>query len=167
MALTRSISRLDLAPVPQTVSEVVERGPLLALSQRKLNALGTPIAYIDRNQRYRFVNKALLDWFCKRADEVLGREIIEVLGRENYQLYRAYIDAALGGERVAFATVLPAAAIAGQGEGRAVHEARDREAGSDRRSRAGVDSPAARGPGPGGTQAQLGRQWRHHRCDLL
>jgi len=102
MALTRSISRLDLAPVPQTVSEVVERGPLLALSQRKLNALGTPIAYIDRNQRYRFVNKALLDWFCKRADEVLGREIIEVLGRENYQLYRAYIDAALGGERTGY-----------------------------------------------------------------
>ena len=44
MALTRSISRLDLAPMPQTVGEVVERGPLLALSQRKLNALGTPIA---------------------------------------------------------------------------------------------------------------------------
>ncbi len=43
----------------------------------------TPIAYIDRNQRYRFVNKAFLDWFGKRADEVLGREIIEVLGRES------------------------------------------------------------------------------------
>ena len=41
MALTRSISRLDLAPMPQTVGEVVERDPLLALSQRKLNALGT------------------------------------------------------------------------------------------------------------------------------
>ena len=85
--------------MPQTVSEVIERGPLTALSQRKLNALGTPIAYVDRNQCYRFVNKALLDWFGKRSDEVLGREIIEVLGRENYQLYRAYIDAALGGER--------------------------------------------------------------------
>ncbi|HKP65777.1 MAG TPA: PAS domain-containing protein, partial [Casimicrobiaceae bacterium] len=84
------------------MSEVVERGPLLSLSQRKLNALGTPIAYIDRHQRYRFVNKALLDWFCKRSDEVLGREIIEVLGRENYQLYRAYIDAALGGERTGY-----------------------------------------------------------------
>ena len=80
----------------------LERGPLTALSQRKLNALGTPIAYIDRNQRYRFVNKALLDWFGKRSDEVLGREIIEVLGRESYQLYRAYIDAALGGERTGY-----------------------------------------------------------------
>ena len=102
MALTRSISRLDLAPIPQTVGDAIDRGPLLALSQRKLNALGTPIAYIDRNQRYRFVNKALLDWFGKRSDEVLGREIIEVLGRENYQLYRAYIDAALGGERTGY-----------------------------------------------------------------
>ena len=101
MALTRSISRLELAPLP-TLGEAADHGPLLALSQRKLNALGTPIAYIDRNQRYRFVNKALLDWFGKRADEVLGREIIEVIGRETYQLYRAYVDAALGGERTGF-----------------------------------------------------------------
>src|SRR6476620_4468360 len=102
MALTRPISRLDLAPVPQTVGDALERGPLLALSQRKLNALGTPMAYVDRNQRYRFVNKALLDRFGKRSDEVLGRELVEVIGRENYQLYRAYIDAALGGERTGY-----------------------------------------------------------------
>ena len=90
--------------MPQTVGDSVgmERGPLLALSQRKLNALGTPVAYVDRNQRYRFVNKALLEWFGKRADEVLGREIIEVMGREGYQLYRAYIDAALGGEKTGY-----------------------------------------------------------------
>ena len=59
MALTRSISRLDLAPMPATVGDSlgIDRGAaLLALSQRKLNALGTPIAYVDRNQRYRFVN---------------------------------------------------------------------------------------------------------------
>src|SRR6185312_6191089 len=102
MALTRSISRLDLAPVPATVGDAIERGPLLALSQRKLNALGTPLAYIDLNQRYRFANKALLDWFGRRPDEVLGREIIEVMGRESYQLYRAYAEAALGGERTGY-----------------------------------------------------------------
>ena len=54
-----------------------------------------PIAYVDRNQRYRFVNKAFLDWLGKREVDVLGREVIEVLGRDVYQLYRAYIDAAL------------------------------------------------------------------------
>ena len=85
-----------------TLGEPVEREALLALSQHKLNALGVPLAYIDRNQRYRFANKALLDWLGKRANEVLGREVIEVLGRDVYQLYHAYIDAALSGERTGF-----------------------------------------------------------------
>jgi len=97
MALPRSLNRLDLPP--PTVGDVVERESLLALSQRKLNALGVPVAYVDRNQRYRFVNKAFTDWLGKRDAEVLGREVIEVLGRDVYQLYRAYIDAALSGER--------------------------------------------------------------------
>jgi PAS domain-containing protein len=97
MALTRSLNRIDM-PM-HTIGEPVERDSLLALSQRKLNALGVPVAYIDRNQRYRFVNKAFLDWLGKRDSEVLGREAIEVLGRDVFQLYRAYIDAALSGER--------------------------------------------------------------------
>ena len=50
-----------------------------------------------------------------REDEVLGREIIEVVGRDVYQLYRAYIDAALAGERTSYerqlVTVGPAAAL--------------------------------------------------------
>ena len=40
----------------------MEREALLALSQRKLNALGLPVCYIDAYQRYRFVNRAFLDW---------------------------------------------------------------------------------------------------------
>ena len=100
MALSRSLNRLDL-PV-NTVGGPTERESLLALSQRKLNALGIPVAYVDRNQRYRFVNKAFLDWLGKRDAEVLGREVIEVLGRDVFQLYRAYIDAALSGERTTY-----------------------------------------------------------------
>jgi PAS domain-containing protein len=98
--LPRSLNRLDL-PV-NTVGDPVERDSLLALSQRKLNALGLPVAYVDRNQRYRFVNKAFIDWLVKGDNDVLGREVIEVLGRDVYQLYRAYIDAALSGERTSY-----------------------------------------------------------------
>jgi diguanylate cyclase (GGDEF)-like protein/PAS domain S-box-containing protein len=100
MAATRSLNRIDM-PV-HTVGEPAERDSLLALSQRKLNALGVPLAYIDRNQRYRFVNKSFLDWLGKREVDVIGREAIEVLGRDVYQLYRAYIDAALSGERTTY-----------------------------------------------------------------
>ena len=100
MAIARAVHRLEFPNL--TVGEPAERDSLLALSQRKLNALGIPVAYIDRNQRYRFANRALLEWFGKRDIDVLGKEIIEVVGRDVYQLYRAYIDAALGGERTGF-----------------------------------------------------------------
>ena len=80
----------------------MEREALLALSQRKLNALGLPVCYIDAHQRYRFVNRAFLDWTGKTQAEVIGREVIEVDGRELYQLYHAYLEAALSGERVSF-----------------------------------------------------------------
>ena len=101
MALPRSLTRLDL-PTQQTVGEGLEREALLALSQRKLNALGLPICYIDVDQRYRFVNRAFLDWSGKPQSEVIGREVVEVDGRELYQLYHAYLEAALDGERVSF-----------------------------------------------------------------
>ena len=101
MAIPRPLSRLELHS-PVTIGEPIEREALLALSQHKLNALGVPIAYVDRNQRYRFANKAFLDWLGMRTGEVLGREVIEVLGRDVYQLYSAYIDAVLSGERTGF-----------------------------------------------------------------
>ena len=97
---------LATAPRPadrqQTVGDASGRS-LAALSQRKLNALGLPLAYVDRNQRYRFVNKAFLDWLGKRDDEVLGREVDRGRSAASvYQLYHAYIDAALAGERTGF-----------------------------------------------------------------
>src|SRR3977135_975004 len=101
MALTRSLTRLD-HPTLETVGEGMEREALLALSQRKLNALGLPVCYIDEQQRYRFVNRAFLDWTGKTQVEVIGREVVEVDGRELFQLYSAYLDAALSGERVSF-----------------------------------------------------------------
>ncbi len=101
MALTRSLTRLD-HPTQQTVGEEIERETLVALSQRKLNALGLPVCYIDAYQRYRFVNRAFLEWTGKPQAEVVGREVVEVDGRELYQLYHAYLEAALGGERVSF-----------------------------------------------------------------
>ena len=108
MALSRTLNRLELATVQRTVSEALEREGLTALSQRKLNALGLPLAYIDRNQRYRFANAAFLTWIGKRQEDVIGREVIEVVGRDVYALYNAYIDAALDGERTTFERQLSA-----------------------------------------------------------
>jgi diguanylate cyclase (GGDEF)-like protein/PAS domain S-box-containing protein len=101
MALQRISARVEPMTV-QTLGDAVDRGNLHALSQRKLNALGLPVAYLDRSFRYRFANRAFLDWLGKRPEEVLGREVADVLGRDVWQLYRAYVEAALAGERTGF-----------------------------------------------------------------
>src|ERR1043166_940946 len=106
MALPRQIARLD--PTTQQTSGE-GRDALLALSQRKLNALGVPVCYVDPDEHFRFVNRACLAGTGKPAAEVLGREIVEIDGRELYQLYRAYIAAALSGERVSFERQLSSA----------------------------------------------------------
>ncbi len=77
-----------------TQLEPIGREALFSLSQRKLNALGIPVAYIDRRQRYRFANKTFLEWTGKRLDEVVGHDVAEVIGRDIFQLYHAYM---LGG----------------------------------------------------------------------
>ncbi len=99
------MSRSDGSSVPSfppTVGEMPDRIAFPALSQRKLNALGMPLAYVDVRQRYRFANRALLEWTGKRQDEVIGHEVSEVVGRDIHELYHAYLQAGLRGERTGF-----------------------------------------------------------------
>ena len=102
MALTQSLSRFGLGTVERKAG--IRPGPsnLASLSQRKLNAIGLPLAYVDGDRRYRFVNKAFLEWTGKVFVDVIGQEVQDVDGREAFPLYEAYVDAVLAGERTGF-----------------------------------------------------------------
>src|SRR5437764_967660 len=101
MAVVRPLTRIDVASIEQVLDDA-QLEPLSSLSQRKLNALGLPLAYVDRQQRYRLVNTAFVDCVAKREDEVVRHSVIDVCGPEIYQLYQAYIAAALKGEFTGF-----------------------------------------------------------------
>src|SRR5437764_3690341 len=101
MAVVRPLTRIDVASIEQVLDDA-QLEPLSSLSQRKLNALGLPLAYVDRQQRYRLVNTAFVDCVAKREDEVVRHSVIDVCGPEIYQLYQAYIAAALKGECTGF-----------------------------------------------------------------
>ncbi|MES2119801.1 MAG: PAS domain S-box protein [Pseudomonadota bacterium] len=60
-------------------------------------------AYVDREFRYRFLNKALAEWLERPRAEVLGRTMAEVLGDDAWGQRRAMFEAALAGERQFFA----------------------------------------------------------------
>ena len=71
MALTQSLTRFGLATIERKVGNVPTSANLASLSQRKLNALGLPLAYVDCDRRYRFVNKAFLEWTGKVFTDVI------------------------------------------------------------------------------------------------
>src|SRR5215212_10468824 len=68
------------------------------------DALPVMTAYIDAEQRYRFLNKPLAEWFERPRSEILGRTLREVLGEEAYAVRAPLIAAALKGERQYFAS---------------------------------------------------------------
>jgi PAS domain S-box-containing protein len=61
------------------------------------------IAYLDTEQRYQFINRALAEWFERPRREILGRKMREVLGEDAYSARIPMIEAALAGERQWFA----------------------------------------------------------------
>jgi PAS domain S-box-containing protein len=67
------------------------------------DALPIMIAFIDRDERYRFVNRALADWFEVPRKEILGRTMRDMLGEENYLARQPLVAAAFAGERQWFA----------------------------------------------------------------
>ena len=73
---------------------------MLAIS----DALPILIAYLDRSQRYLFLNRALADWFERPRREILGRTMAEVLGKDAYDIRKPMVAAALAGEQQWFAS---------------------------------------------------------------
>jgi PAS domain S-box-containing protein len=65
------------------------------------------IAFVDREQRYRFANKQYEAWFGRRSAEVIGQEVRQVLGDEAYEIVLPYVERALAGEVVRFQQWVP------------------------------------------------------------
>src|SRR5215210_9014536 len=86
--------------VPALPAEMFSPLGLLALA----DALPVLTAYVDKEERYRFLNKPLAEWFERPRSEILGRTLREVLGEEAYAVRAPLIAAALKGERQYFAS---------------------------------------------------------------
>jgi PAS domain S-box-containing protein len=65
-----------------------------------LDAVSTPIIYVDKDQKYYYANKAYSDWFGISTSGIIGKTVEDLLGKESYRQIRPYIDKALKGERV-------------------------------------------------------------------
>ncbi|WP_448204023.1 NahK/ErcS family hybrid sensor histidine kinase/response regulator [Azospirillum sp. sgz302134] len=71
------------------------------------DAVPALIAYVDAEQRFRFVNKAYEDWFNRKREEIEGQSMWSALGDSYYAVRRPYVQRALAGEEVTFELELP------------------------------------------------------------
>ncbi len=60
------------------------------------------IAYIDKEQRYRFVNRVVEDWYGRPARDILGRTVEEMIRPETYEILRPRFAALMDGQRMQF-----------------------------------------------------------------
>src|SRR5690349_14047582 len=61
------------------------------------------VAFVDRDCRYRFVNKPMSDWFERPRQDMLGKTMRELLGEQAWSQREPLIAAALKGDRKFFA----------------------------------------------------------------
>ena len=66
------------------------------------NALPVLIAFIDKTLTYRFANRAYEDWFYLPREQVIGRNVIDLLDTEGMAARRDFFDRALTGEEQRF-----------------------------------------------------------------
>ncbi|MFC7535978.1 PAS domain S-box protein [Sphingomonas sp. GCM10030256] len=70
---------------------------------RIADALPMPIGLVDTSLTYRFVNRALAEFFEQPRSQILGRTVADVLGPAHYAERRAMLEGALAGQRQWFA----------------------------------------------------------------
>jgi PAS domain S-box-containing protein len=65
------------------------------------------IAFVDASYRYRFANKAYEDWFGRRAQDVVGQTVWDLVGQPAFEERRVAMEEALAGKESRIELPLP------------------------------------------------------------
>ncbi|HEY1334745.1 MAG TPA: PAS domain-containing sensor histidine kinase, partial [Myxococcaceae bacterium] len=71
------------------------------------DAVPALIALVGKDLRYRFANETYRTWFRRPPEEIIGRSLLEVMGRDGYETVREHVERALGGAEVKYELSMP------------------------------------------------------------
>jgi PAS domain S-box-containing protein len=77
------------------------------VTQTVLDNVPLLVAYVDKDQRYRFNNMAYERWFGTKPKDIYGKRLPDVLGEAAYQAVQTQVEQVLSGEPVSFERQLP------------------------------------------------------------
>ncbi len=91
-------------------TEKVKTVQALAASREELSrltaALPILVGFIDLNYTYRFANQGYFEWFGRKPEDVLGKQVIDVVGEEFFRERKPFIEKAMAGEEVVSDTTI-------------------------------------------------------------
>lgn len=72
-----------------------------------LDKIISPVIYVSKDHRYRYVNKAYADWFELSPSQISGTLVEDFLGNEAFARIKPYMEAALAGQEVSYEEEIP------------------------------------------------------------
>jgi len=75
--------------------------------EQVIDTLPVLIAYIDENERYRYVNGEYKKWLGVNVENIIGRTVCDVMGDERYQRVVEHIHMVLKGNEVSYEVEMP------------------------------------------------------------
>lgn len=117
LMLSAALAELDGAPaVIMGVYDISQRreaearlqatAEALRRSEQELrliaDSLPMSVTFVDRDERYRFVNRTACQWYGKSAEEMIGRKVPEIVAPAAYERTKAYLERALRGEALRY-----------------------------------------------------------------
>lgn len=79
-----------------------------ALQQLRIvtDSMSASIVHCSRDLRYLWVSKSYADWIGMRPEEISGRRLVEIMGREAFEQLQLRFQQVLAGEKVEFEEIL-------------------------------------------------------------
>jgi PAS domain S-box-containing protein len=79
----------------------------LQLLKLVADAMPGLVSYIDADLRYRYMNRAYLDWFGLDPEACLGKTPLDVAGPEGFKAFEPHLRRGLAGERLTYEETVP------------------------------------------------------------
>ena len=104
--------RSQVAALERTLAQLTSSlAAVRADRQERLRALADALpvmlAYVDREQRFRFANRSYERWFERPLGDIVGRTLSELMNPGIYAQRLPHIERALGGERQEYEAAFP------------------------------------------------------------